>query len=76
MSDCSHARSMIKQLSEAELDALGGLADGESLRDLARRSSMSEVGAKNLLNSVKGKLGAVRNAEAVRIYLTAAGIED
>ena len=76
MSDRSHAWTMIIQLSDAELDALRGLADGESLRDLARRRSIGEAKAEGLLNSVKGKLDAASNAEAVRIFLTAAGSED
>ena len=76
MNDRPHARTMLKQLSEAELDPLRGLADGESLRDLARRRSIGEAKAEGLLNSVKGKLDAASNAEAVRIYLTAVGIED
>ena len=76
MNDRSHAWTMANQLSDAELDALRALANGESLRDLARRRSISEPKAEGLLNSVKGKLKAARNAEAVLIFLTAAGSED
>lgn len=62
---------MVEQLFEAELDALRGLADGESVTALARRRSLSEVEAADIRESMMWKLGALSNADAVRIWLTA-----
>lgn len=67
----SHAQAMVEQLFEAELDALRGLADGESVTALARRRSLSEVEAADIRESMMWKLGALSNADAVRIWLTA-----
>ena len=67
----SHARAMIDQLFEAELDALRGLADGESAIALAGRRSLSEVEAADIREAMMWKLGARTYADAVRIWLTA-----
>ena len=67
----SHARAMINQLLESELDALRGLADGESAVALARRRSLSEVEAADIREAMMWKLGARTYADAVRIWLTA-----
>jgi hypothetical protein len=62
---------MVYQLFDAEVDALRGLADGESVCALARRRSLSEVEAADIRESMMWKLGARKNADAVRIWLTA-----
>lgn len=67
----SHAQAMVEQLFEAELDALRGLGEGESVAALARRRSLSEVEAADIRESMMWKLGALSNADAVRIWLTA-----
>ena len=63
---------MIDQLFEAERDALRGLANGESVRDLAYRRSLSQIEASDIRETMMWKLGARTCADAVRIWLTAA----
>jgi hypothetical protein len=62
---------MIEQLSPAKLDALRGLADGESVAALARRRSLTGLEAEDIRESMMWKLGARTYADAVRIWLTA-----
>jgi hypothetical protein len=62
---------MIEQLSSAKLDALRGLADGESVTALARRRSLTGLEAEDIRESMMWKLDARTYADAVRIRLTA-----
>jgi hypothetical protein len=71
MNERKHASAMIEGLSIAERDALQGLMDGESVRDLASRWSITEDEADDLRDALRWKLGVRKDAEAVRIDLTA-----
>ena len=66
-----NARSLIQVLSADEVTALRSLIGGESLDALAHRTSISLIKAADLQDSMKWKLGAVCNADAVRIGLMA-----
>jgi DNA-binding CsgD family transcriptional regulator len=71
MSPTLNARALVADLSPAELDALRNVAVGGSLRDLARILSTDVTGAAQVINSMKLKLGAARNADAVRVAIRA-----
>jgi len=71
MDEKTSARSLIQLLSADELAALESLIGGESLQVLAHRLSLDLIEAVDLQDSMKWKLGAVRNADAVRLALTA-----
>ena len=58
------------RLTEAQKDALAGLVNGESSRDLAQRRSISAEAAETLRVAVRWKLGVRTDAEAVRIGLS------
>ena len=59
----------VARLTEAQKDALAGLVNGESSRDLAQRRSISAEAAETLRVAVRWKLGVRTDAEAVRIGL-------
>ena len=71
MDELWNARSIIQLLSADELTALKSLIGGESLEVLALRTSISLIEAADLQDSMKWKLGAVSNADAVRVGLMA-----
>ena len=65
------ALALVKRLTPAEMEALRNLAAGGSLRDLARRLSTDIANATETMDSMKLKLGAVKDVEAVRVALYA-----
>ena len=71
MDEQSDARSLIELLSAHEITALKSLIGGESLEVLAQRTCISLIEASDLQDSMKWKLGAVSNADAVRVGLMA-----
>ena len=75
VNESMHARALIRELTEPERDALAGLLRGESVQDLAHRQLISKIEAADCRESMRWKLGVLRDAEAVRIGLMA-GIED
>jgi DNA-binding CsgD family transcriptional regulator len=67
----SLALTLVRSLTPAEREALLGLAAGESLVGLARRLSLGLADAAAIKRSMKLKLAAVRDADAVRMALYA-----
>ena len=65
------AQALLLKLNHLELTAIASLAAGESLRDLALRLSTDLAGAVAIRNSMKSKIGAKRDADAVRVALYA-----
>lgn len=54
-----------RALTTAEIDALGMLASGLMLKEIAYRLSISQSAVKLRLNNARSKLGARTNAQAV-----------
>ena len=71
MDERLNARALVKRLSQAEREALRNLAVGGSLRDLARSLSTDIANAAEMMDSMKLKLVAVKDAETVRVALYA-----
>lgn len=67
----SNARTLAHGLTAAEWEALQNIAGGGSVRDLAKRLSAEISDAAEIVNSMKLKLGAERDADAVRVALYA-----
>jgi DNA-binding CsgD family transcriptional regulator len=67
----SQARALVERLTPSELAALCSVAAGESVPHLARRLSIGIAVAAEIKGSMKRKLGAVRDADAVRVALYA-----
>lgn len=72
MDERSHAQVLLQQLSPLHLQALLGLMQGESVRGFARRFIIKGRKAADIREGMKFKLGVLRDADAVRIGLTAA----
>ena len=66
-----HAEALVRRLTSSELEALRNVAGGGSVRDLASGLSIDTVEAAEITNSMKLKLGAVRDADAVRVAIYA-----
>nr|WP_166177004.1 hypothetical protein [Altererythrobacter segetis] len=75
MDDTLKAQALVLTLTHAELVALESIAAGESLRDLALRLETDILSAQNIRKSMKRKLGAELDADAVRVAIYA-GIGD
>jgi DNA-binding CsgD family transcriptional regulator len=73
--DTLKAQALVLTLTHAELVALESIAAGESLRDLALRLETDILSAQNIRKSMKRKLGAELDADAVRVAIYA-GIGD
>lgn len=65
------AQALLLKLDQAELLALRSLVNGESPRELALRLSIDLAGAVEIVSSMKRKMGAEQNADAVRVALYA-----
>ena len=70
MDQQTHDRALFESLSAIELDALQGLVRGESIRGLAVRRLITAEEAEEVRASMRSKLGAARDVDAVRIALT------
>lgn len=68
---CADARARVARLSQTEWTALKGILFGQSARDLASELALSLEQAAQCVVSVRAKLGAVTNADAVRIAIYA-----
>ncbi len=66
-----NARTVVNGLTAAELEALRNIVAGRSVRDLAKCLSADIAGAAEIVNSMKLKLGAARDADAVRVAIYA-----
>ena len=71
MDETLRAQALVLKLSQAELIAIRSLLRGESLSSLASILSTDWAGALQTTISMKNKLGAVQDAEAVRVALYA-----
>lgn len=71
MDKTSYARTLVHSLSAAELEALRNMAAGGSVRDLVKSLSGDIAVAAEIVNSMKLKLGAARDADAVRVAIYA-----
>jgi DNA-binding CsgD family transcriptional regulator len=65
------AQVLLLKLTQAELTALKVLASGESLRHVALRLSIGILAAAEIKKSMMRKIGASRDADAVRLALYA-----
>jgi DNA-binding CsgD family transcriptional regulator len=65
------AKALVRRLTPAELEALRNIASGGSVRDLAASLSTDRANAAYIMKAMKLKLGAVRDADAVRLALYA-----
>ncbi len=65
------AQALLLKLAQPELLALQSLVKGESPRELALHLSTDLAGALEITSSMKRKLGAEQNADAVRVALYA-----
>ena len=71
MDETLGARALLLTLTQKELTALEGLAAGESLSDLALRLETDLFSALRIRKSMKTKLGAELDADAVRVAIYA-----
>ena len=71
MDERSEAQALLLKLTQTELLSLEGLAVGESLRDLALRLETDIFSALSIRKSMKMKLGAELDADAVRVAIYA-----
>lgn len=71
MDDTLKAQGLLLTLTQAELKTLQSIAAGESLRDLALRLETDIFSALNIRKSMKMKLGAELDADAVRVAIYA-----
>lgn len=71
MDERLNARALVERLTPAEMEALRNLAAGGSVRDLAKSLSADIATAAEIMDSMKLKLGTVKDADAVRVALYA-----
>jgi DNA-binding CsgD family transcriptional regulator len=73
--DTLKAQALVLTLTQVELLALESIAAGESLRDLALRLETDVLSAQKIRKTMKMKLGAKLDADALRVALNA-GMDD
>ena len=71
MDERQNAKLTVQRLSDAEREALRGMVNGESAASLADRRTITTKEAEELRMALKSRLGVLKDAEAVRMGLTA-----